>query len=158
VLYALVGVLGEETFMEAYQEFHRRWAFRHPYPWDMWNTFEDVSGQDLEWFWRAWYYESTEDGGRWLLDQAVTAVEWLGTGETRITIRDLGWVPMPVHLTITRADGQVVEEVVPVDAWLAGEDRVRVTIPAGPRVTRVEIDAAGYFPDADRRNNVWQVQ
>jgi hypothetical protein len=158
VLYALVGVLGEETFMEAYREFHRRWAFRHPYPWDMWNTFEAVSGRDLEWFWRAWYYESTEDGGRWFLDQAVTNVERLGTGETRITVRDLGWVPMPVHLTITRADGEVLEEEVPVEAWLTGEDRVRVTIPAGPRVTRVEIDAAGYFPDADRRNNTWQAQ
>jgi hypothetical protein len=158
VLYALVGVLGEETFMRAYQEFHRRWAFRHPYPWDMWHTFEDVSRQELEWFWRAWYYESTEDGGRWLLDQAVTAVERLGTGETRITVRDLGWIPMPVHLTVTRADGQVVEEVVSVDAWLAGDDRVRVTLPAGPRVIRVEIDAAGYFPDADRSNNVWSGQ
>lgn len=155
VLYALVGVLGEETFMRAYQEFHRRWAFRHPYPWDMWHTFEDVSGRDLEWFWRAWYYESTEDGGGWVLDQAVTAVERLGNGETRITIRDLGWIPMPVHLTITRADGEAFEEVVPVDRWLGGEDRVHVTIPAGARVTRVEIDAAGYFPDANRRNNVW---
>jgi hypothetical protein len=155
VLYALKGVLGEETFTRAYRELYRRWAFKHPYPWDVWNTFEDVSGRDLGWFWRAWYHESTEDGEPWLLDQAVEAVERLATGETRVVVRDLGWIPMPVHLTVTREDGTVLDEVVPVQRWLGGQARTEVTIPAGPRVTRVEIDAAGYFPDADRRNNVW---
>jgi hypothetical protein len=130
VLYALKGVLGEETFMRAYREFHRRWAFRHPYPWDFWRTVEAVSGRELGWFWRSWYYESTEDGGRWWLDQAVADVVRLESGETRIDVRDLGWIPMPVHLTITRADGSVLEEVVPVDVWLGGADRTSVTVPA----------------------------
>jgi hypothetical protein len=155
VLQALKGVLGEEVFLSAYRAFHERWAFRHPYPRDMWRTFEDVSGRELDWFWRAWYHESTEDGGRWWLDQAVDAVDRLPSGETRITIRDLGWVPMPVRLTVTRETGTVLEVEVPVEHWLAGHDRAEVIVPAGPRVTRVEIDAAGYFPDADRGNNVW---
>jgi hypothetical protein len=158
VLYALKGVLGEETFMRAYREVYRRWAFKHPYPWDVWNTFEDVAGRDLSWFWRAWYHESTEDGEPWLLDQAVESVERLATGETRVVVRDLGWIPMPVHLAATREDGTVHEEVVPVERWLAGRDRAEVILPAGPRVTRVVIDPAGYFPDADRRNNVWTGQ
>ncbi|HET7274983.1 MAG TPA: M1 family metallopeptidase, partial [Longimicrobiaceae bacterium] len=42
VLVALRGVLGEETFNTAYREFIDRWAFKHPQPWDMWNTFEDI--------------------------------------------------------------------------------------------------------------------
>jgi hypothetical protein len=155
VLYALQGVLGEETFTRAMGEFYRRWAFRHPYPWDLWNTVEDVAGRDLGWFWRAWYHESTEDGQPWLLDQAVANVERLGSGETRIVVEDLGWIPMPVHLTITRENGDVVDDVIPVDHWLTGADRAELVVPAGARVTRVEIDAAGYFPDADRRNNVW---
>jgi hypothetical protein len=155
VLYALKGVLGEETFMRAYRELHRRWAFKHPYPWDVWNTFEDVAGRDLSWFWRSWYHESTEDGEPWLLDQAVEAVERLAGGETRVVVRDLGWVPMPVHLTVTREDGEVLDALIPVDRWLSGLDRAEVVIPSGPRVTRVEIDAARHFPDADRSNNRW---
>jgi hypothetical protein len=155
VLYALMGVLGEETFMAAYREFHRRWVFRHPYPWDLWSTFEDVSGLDLGWFWRAWYLESTEDGGEWWLDQAVESVERLAGGETRVVVRDQGWIPMPVHLTATRQDGTVVQAVEPVERWLEGADRVEIVLPAGARVVRVEIDAAQHFPDVDRRNNVW---
>lgn len=154
VLHALRGVLGAETFERAWREYYDRWAFRHPYPWDMFNTFEDVAGRDLDWFWRSWYYESTQDGN-WYLDQAVADVERLANGEVRITVRDLGWVPMPVHLRITRSDGEVLERTIPVDRWLAGADEAAITIPAGPEVTGVAIDPEGYFPDIDRRNNDW---
>lgn len=154
VLHALRGVLGDAEFEEAYRTFYERWAFRHPYPWDLFHTVEDVTGRDLGWFWRAWYYESTHDG-RWFLDQAVEDVERLDSGETRITIRDLGWVPMPVHLRVTRADGEVLDEVIPVDEWLGGADQTSIMIPPGPELTEVVIDAESYFPDLDRENNRW---
>ncbi len=153
LLHALTGVLGEDTFMDAFRAFFDRWAFKHPYPWDLFNTFEDVSGRDLDWFWRSWYYESSWDG-KWWLDQAVSGVERLPDGETRVTISDLGWVPMPTPLTITRGT-ETSERTIPVDAWLTGKDRVSITLPAGDPVTRVEIDAQHYFPDIDRSNNVW---
>jgi len=155
VLHALRGVLGDAVFMEAYHEFYRRWAFKHPYPWDLFRTFESVTGQDLEWFWRAWYYESTQDG-KWYLDQAVADVQRLESGETRITVADLGWVPMPVRLRITREDGSESTEIIPVDRWLSGADRASLTLPAGPAVTRVVIDPDRYFPDMDRSNNDWE--
>jgi hypothetical protein len=154
VLHALRGVLGPDVFADAYREFHRRWAFKHPYPWDLFRTFEAVSGRSLEWFWRAWFYESTQDG-EWFLDQAIADVERLESGETRITVTDLGWVPMPVHLQVTREDGSTATEVIPVDRWLAGMDEAVITLPAGPPVTRVVIDADGHFPDIDRSNNDW---
>lgn len=154
VLHALRGVLGEATFNRAFQEYFDRWAFRHPYPWDMFRTFEDVSGEDLEWFWRSWYYESTQDG-LWVLDQAVANVERVPGGATRITVRDEGWVPMPVHLAITREGGEVIHEVIPVGRWLEGATEASITVPAGGAVTRVEIDPEQYFPDTDRSDNVW---
>jgi len=43
-----------------------------------------------------------------------------------------------------------------VDVWLGGETRHRVTVPGDPAVVRVEIDAAGHFPDLDRSNQVWR--
>lgn len=154
VLHALRGVLGEERFERAHRAFYERWAFKHPYPWDLFNTFEDVTGEDLDWFWHSWYYESTEEGV-WHLDQAIENVERLESGETLITVVDHGWVPMPVPLRITRADGAVVERTIPVDRWLAGASRATITLPAGAPVERVEIDPAGHFPDMNRRNNSW---
>ncbi len=148
VLVALRGVLGEETFIRAYREFLQRWKYRHPYPWDLWNTFEDVSGHDLDWFWRAWYYET------WTLDQAVASVT-AGSDGTRIVVEDRGLVPMPVHLTITLANGETVRQVVPVDEWLAGKRRAQVVVQTPSPAVRVEIDPERAFPDVDRRNNVW---
>jgi hypothetical protein len=155
VLHALRGVLGNDVFMEAYRQFFQRWAFKHPYPWDLFRTFESVTGRDLEWFWRSWYYESTQDG-KWYLDQAVADVERLDNGETRVTVADLGWVPMPVRLQITREDGSRTVRIIPVDRWLTGADRTSVTLPAGPAVTQVVIDPDRYFPDMDRSNNGWE--
>jgi Peptidase family M1 domain len=155
VLVALRSVLGDSVFMRGYRAFFRRWAWKHPYPWDLWNTFQDASGRDLSWFWRSWYYQSTSDGP-WFLDQAVDSV-LPGAAGTRIVIRDGGWVPMPVDLTVTRADGTTLHLRIPVDRWLSGATRAAVTVPAGSPVTRVEIDAQGRYPDVDRANNTWTV-
>ena len=147
---ALQGLLGEDIFLPAYREYIRRWAFKHPTPWDFFQTIEDVTGRNLEWFWRAWYYET------WTLDQAVADVREIGDG-TDIVIRDLGLVPMPARVQVTRENGEVLDLEVSVDTWLAGEMEAVLTVPDGSPVDRVEIDPEGLFPDVDRDNNVWDV-
>ncbi len=44
VLVALRGVLGKETFEKAFREYGRRWQYKHPTPYDFFNTVEDVAG------------------------------------------------------------------------------------------------------------------
>lgn len=144
VLVALRQVLGRETFYRAYREYAKRWLFKKPYPTDMFNTFEQIAGRDLDWFWQAWYNTT------WTLDHAVKSV----SGNT-ITIEDHGNIPMPVFVTITRANGQTVTREVPVDTWLAGARTATVTVPAGAAITRVELDAARAYPETDRANNIW---
>ncbi len=154
VLHALRGMLGDSVFLPAYHAFFKRWAWKHPYPWDFFETFQDVTGRDLEWFFRAWYYQSTWDG-IWILDQAVDSVV-AGADSTRITIHDNGWVPMPTPITVTRANGDTLHLEVPVQHWLDGATSATVAVPAAPSpVRKVEIDAGHWFPDAERRNNVW---
>ena len=151
VLVALRGLLGDTLFLRAYQAYFRRWAFKQPKPWDFFNTFNHVTGRNLDWFWRSWYYET------WTLDQAVTSVT-PGPEGTRIVVEDLGWIPMPARLTITLANGEVVRREVPVEEWLNGARSAAITVPRGPLVTRVEIDAEHVFPDLNRENNVWTVR
>jgi hypothetical protein len=50
-------VMGRELFDYAFKEYARRWAFKHPEPGDFFRTMEDASGVDLDWFWRAWFYD-----------------------------------------------------------------------------------------------------
>lgn len=148
VLLTLRGLLGEETFLAAWRAFLDRWAWKHPYPWDLFHTFEDISGRDLDWFWRSWYYEP------WLLDQTLAEVSTTGD-TTRIVVEDQGRVPMPVLLAVTRADGSVERHEIPVETWLSGRLRAVVTVPSEPALTRVEIDPERLYPDADLADNVW---
>ena len=52
-------IMGRELFDYAFKEYAKRWAFKHPEPADLFRTLEDASGEDLDWFWRGWFY-STE--------------------------------------------------------------------------------------------------
>ncbi len=49
-------VMGRELFDYAFKEYAKRWAFKHPEPADFFRTMEDASGEDLDWFWRGWFY------------------------------------------------------------------------------------------------------
>jgi len=148
VLVALRGVLGEEVFMDAYRTIIQEWAFKQMYPWDMFRTFERVSGEDLSWFWRAWYYET------WTLNQAVEGVV-TEDDFSIIQIRDHGNVPMPVLLEITRENGDVIHERISQDRWLQGLREVEQEVPYTD-IIRVEIDPERHFPDLNRNNMTWQ--
>lgn len=149
LLATLRALLGEEAFTEGLRTFFRDWAYKHPKPWDFFQTFNTTSGTNLDWFWRSWYYET------WTLDHAIAAVVDDKNGTT-ITVEDRGLVPMPARLAITRADGRVERREIPVEHWLAGERRASVSVPAGRTVVRVELDPERGFPDVRRGNNVWE--
>ena len=148
VLVALRGILGEETFHRAFREYGKRWIGRHPYPNDFFNTIDEVSRQDLSWFWNTWFYNA------WPLDQAISGVVVDGDS-VAITIEDRGLAPMPVKLAVTRADGTVERVDVPFYVWLKGARAYVVRVLGAPEVLRIEIDPDGLFPDINRANQVW---
>jgi aminopeptidase N len=147
MLHALRGILGEETFFEAYRTYVERWAYKHPRPHDLFNTFEDVAGRELDWFWRGAFYET------WTLDHAVQSVEQREDGAV-VTVADRGRLPMPVLIEVHYADGRTVDRRVGVDPWLNGERSVDVPLEEGT-VERVVLDPDGVLPDLDRTNNTW---
>ena len=63
-------IMGRQLFDYAFKEYARRWAFKHPTPADLFRTMEDASGEDLDWFWRGWFY-GTEP-----CDIALDTVKW----------------------------------------------------------------------------------
>ncbi len=149
LLSTLRGLLGEERFDAAYHEYIGTWAYKHPTPWDFFNFFSEAAGRDLDWFWRAWYFET------WTMDHAVGDVIADQDGTT-VIVEDRGWVPMPARVTITRQNGEELELEVPVDTWLSGATRAELRVPAGSPVVRVEIDAKRLFPDVATENNAWE--
>ena len=148
VMVALRGVLGEETFDRALKEYGRRWQYKHPLPQDLFNTFEDVSGQDLSWFWRTWFYET------WRLDQAIDTVV-TGGDSVEVVVSNRGRAPMPVHLVVTRTGGEADTVTVPARVWLDGTKRTSVRLAREPGIRTIEIDPGRDFPDLDRGNQSW---
>ena len=148
IMVALRAVLGEQTFNTALKEYIRRWAYKHPSPYDLFNTFENVSGRDLSWFWRGWFFET------WKLDQTIDTVTTVGDSVS-IVVASRGKVPMPLRLAVTRIDGRVDRVTLPAEAWLEGDRRRTVRVAREPTVRSIEIDAEKDFPDLDRTNQVW---
>ncbi|MBS1733126.1 MAG: M1 family peptidase [Bacteroidetes bacterium] len=63
-------IMGRQLFDYAFKEYARRWAFKHPTPADLFRTMEDASAEDLDWFWRGWFY-GTEP-----CDISLDTVKW----------------------------------------------------------------------------------
>jgi aminopeptidase N len=63
-------VMGPELFDKAFQEYSRRWAFKHPKPADFFRSMEDASGVDLDWFWKGWFYGTDH------VDVDLAEVKW----------------------------------------------------------------------------------
>ena len=43
---------------DAFRTYSATWAFKRPNPADFFRIMEDVSGEDLDWFWRGWFYST----------------------------------------------------------------------------------------------------
>lgn len=85
-------IIGRENFDYAFREYARRWAFKHPTPADLFRTMEDASAEDLDWFWRGWFY-GTEP-----CDISLDTVKWanLSTEATPSGRRTDGSMTQPV--------------------------------------------------------------
>jgi hypothetical protein len=63
-------IMGRQLFDYAFKEYAKRWAFKHPTPADLFRTMEDASAEDLDWFWRGWFF-GTEP-----CDISLDSVKW----------------------------------------------------------------------------------
>ena len=150
LMVALRDILGKDTWEGAYRTFISEWAYKHPTPWDFFNTFERFAGRDLDWFWTTFYFET------WAVDFDAAGVTATTGGPTVVRVTNRGLAPFPLTVRITTANGTVLDRTVPVEYWLEGHLEMLFEVPAaaGP-VRRVEVDPLGVVPDIDRSNNFW---
>jgi hypothetical protein len=146
-------IMGPEAFDDAFREYVRRWAFKHPTPADFFRTMENVGGRRLDWFWRGWFIE----GARY--DQAVEGVQAQMQGSTQhvtVTYGNRARGILPIRARFTFSDGSTQDFVYPAEVWgsnTASYDRTYDF--TGKQLTRIELDPDKRLIDADRSNNVW---
>jgi hypothetical protein len=141
-------VLAPAVFDSAFREYTRRWSFKHPQPADFFRTMEAVSGRDLSWFWRGFFYTTAA------LDQAVESVK-LGEGVTEVAVANLGDAVMPVELELSFADGTTELVRLPVEIWY-GDERYVYQHRSGKPLVSARVNPDGTLPDAISANNAWE--
>jgi len=145
-------VLGKERFDAAFTEYIRRWAFKHPTPWDFFHTMENVSGEDLSWFWRAWVLNT------WKLDMKVKEVSYIDDNAEKgseITIETLEKMVMPVTVLVKENNGKEHKIDLPVEIWQRGAEW-RFTAPTTSEIKEVILDPDKKLPEWERSNNSWK--
>ena len=73
-------IMGRENFDYAFKEYAKRWAFKHPTPADLFRTMEDASAEDLDWFWRGWFYNTDP------VDISLDTVKWANLSTEAMTL------------------------------------------------------------------------
>ena len=146
-------VLDPATFDRAVREYLARWAFRHPTPADFFRTVEEVSGRDLAWFWRSFFYSTA------VLDIGVGDVTMRtdsATGQQIVSIplRRETPAPFPVAMRLRLANGTTSDVRLPVDVWASGET-FTAELPVAAAVTGVRLWPSPTVPDWNEANDVW---
>jgi len=145
----LMETLGREKFKKALLVYMERWHEKHPLPWDFFNTFNNVTGEDLSWFFKPWFFEFGYP------DLGVKAVSTIAQ-VTEVTIEKIGNLPVPVVVTVKFEDGteQIVEKSIRV--WQSGNRECRVTLKNDKKISSVAVGSK-YVPDVNQGNDVFMI-
>lgn len=104
-------------------EYYRIWRFKHPNPNDFFKVAQDVSGVQLGWYKEYWLNTIKT------IDYSIDSL-WEENGSTKIRLRRIGQMPMPVDLELTFKDSTKELHYVPMDMMLvnkpaeSGEKRI----------------------------------
>lgn len=142
-------ILGEDRFDYAFKTYINLWAFKHPTPQDFFRTMNNAAGEDLDWFWKAWFLKN------YSLDMGIEAVEFSDDQKTAVvTLVNLQQMAMPVLLSYTTNSGKVVQEQLPVEIW-NNTSQFKVKLSATEAIKNITIDADKIMPDINFGNNHW---
>ena len=147
-------ILGPQLFDYAFRAYIKRWAFKHPSPWDFFRTMENVAGEDLGWFWKGMFIENYK------LDQAITDVKYVNNDAASgalVSVGNLDKMAMPIYLQYETVSGKTGMEKVPVEVWQNGPTWI-VKLNTTEKLKSVTIDPDHVFPDMNVDNNSWKAK
>ena len=89
-------------------EYHKQWRFKHPNASDFVKLSEDLSGLKLDWYKEYWCSTTKK------IDYAIDSL-WEENGVSKIRLRRIGQMPMPIDLQLTFKDGATELHYVPLN-------------------------------------------
>ncbi|MGN6800826.1 MAG: M1 family metallopeptidase [Ginsengibacter sp.] len=95
-------------------QYYKLWRFKHPNPNDFFKIARDVSGIQLGWYKEYWLNTIKT------IDYSIDSL-WEDGSVTKIRLRRIGEMPMPVDLQLTFKDSTKETHYIPMDMMLAGK-------------------------------------
>jgi Peptidase family M1 domain len=162
-------IVGQQTRDSILLEYYREWRFKHPNAADFFRVAEKVSGLKLDWYKEYWI------GTTKSIDYGIDTV-WEENGATKIKLKRIGAIPMPIDLQLTLSNGSTEMHYIPLDLMFGAKLAENTT---EPRVTenewswtdpyyivtvkyplkdisKIEIDPSKRMADINRTNNIWE--
>jgi hypothetical protein len=159
-------IVGADVRDKILLEYYRQWRFKHPNVNDFIRVAEKVSGMKLDWY-REYWVNTTKT-----IDYSIDSLYMIGE-KTRIRLRDIGLMPMPVDVKITFRDGSSEWHYVPMslmfgekpmeegrekryayEEWKWTHPTYEIeTAHKLTDISSVEIDPTQRMADIDRKNN-----
>jgi hypothetical protein len=148
--YYVRDMLGDELFTKALHHYIQQWHGKHPMPYDFFNCINIGSGQNLNWFWKSWFFD------RGAPDLAISKVT-LQRSTYSVIITNVGGKPIPIDLTIYYNDGttQLVHES--INAWKGGNKTFTINHLSHKHISKMVLGTT-YDPDINKENNMWEAK
>jgi aminopeptidase N len=161
-------IVGESNFDKGMLTYFDQWKFKHPNTNDFIRVHEKISGLELDWF-REYFVNTT-----YKIDYGVGEVKESGK-KTKIVLKKIGLMPMPIDLIVTMANGTKETYYIPIDIlrgekpaedakqkrtilvdwqWVNLTYDLEIEIPMD-KISKIEIDPSHRMADVDRTNNDW---
>ena len=158
-------IVGQQTLDKILLDYYNEWRFKHPNPNDFIRVAEKVSGIELQWYKEYWVYTTKT------IDYALGDINTVN-GKTVLSIKRIGYMPMPVDVLVTYKDGTKELHYIPMNL-MYGAKKAEDNIPfiihdewkwtqpeymlplnkAVKDIKEVEIDPSQRMADVNRVNN-----
>lgn len=143
---AMMDLLGENEFKKCLQAFMDRWHGKHPIPWDFFNTFNDVSGKNLNWFWNNWFFSTS------YIDYSIGDVKSSSDGYA-VSVKNEGGFFAPVDVIVNYTDGTNEKKHLTPAVWEKDPKSTTVAISTKKKIQSVKLDG-GIFMDSNESDNI----
>ncbi len=159
-------IVGEDVRDKILQEYYRLWRFKHPNANDFMRVAQKVSGMQLDWY-KEYWVNTTKT-----IDYGIDSL-WEENGKSKIRLRMVGYMPMPVDVLIMFKDSSKEMAYIPQYLQFGAKPVEDASVPrttfeawkwtsptytfeVGHRlldIKSVEIDPSERMADVDRKNN-----
>jgi hypothetical protein len=140
--------VGRERFDGALREFINRWHEKHPIPYDLFFTFNTYLNENLDWYWKAWFFD---------FGYADLGIQGVRTTQDKlfITIKNHGTIPVPIDLQISYTNGGTKKIYRDIMVWKSGANEVELEEAIDGDISLITLGSFHVY-DINKANNEWE--